>query len=346
MSLTLGIPYTIFLTVGPVKYIRRRLTLYVPYSNIVLWATSVDWFAVKRRRRDQRAPWKAHLMRSFLTRQIAGCTPATIEAYRSQLRPLCRWAHEHAVALDTLGEEHVREFLLFRQQVSQTTLHAATIRLKTFFKWCAQESLCDDLTARIRKPKQQVKIVTALSVEELRLMLLLCNGTTFVPKRNEALIRFLLDTAARVSEALSVTLERLEMEAGRVLLDGKGQKQRFAFFGSRTADALLRYVTLREKLYLRSSVLFFNRDGSPMNRRHALRIVARLGRRANISGKRCSPHTIRHSSALLFLQRGGDALSLQRLLGHTTLQMTRRYVNSRIDDLEAAHRRASPGDAV
>ena len=84
-----------------------------------------------------------------------------------------------------------------------------------------------------------------------------------------------------------------------------------------------------------------------MNRRHAHQTIARLGKRANIREKRCSPHTLRHTAAVLFLRRGGDALSLQRLLGHTTLAMTTHYVASAsLDDVEAAHRRASPGDAV
>lgn len=103
----------------------------------------------------------------LLDRRIAGCTPATIEAYQSQLAPLVRWTDERKVTLRSLCEEHVREFLLLRQQVSQATLHAATVRLKTFFKWCAEQGLCSDLTARIRKPKQETKVINALSVDEI-----------------------------------------------------------------------------------------------------------------------------------------------------------------------------------
>jgi site-specific recombinase XerD len=282
-----------------------------------------------------------------LDRRIAGCTTATVEAYQSQLSPLVRWREERGIPLSRLREEHVREFLLFRQQVSQATLHAATVRLKTFFKWCAEQGLCDDLAVRIRKPKQETKVINALSVEEVRSMLALCKSNGYVGRRDEALIRFLLDTGARVSEALDLTADRLHLDAGRALLNGKGQKQRYVFFGPKTTRALLRYLAARDKKRLRSSVLFVNHDGTAMNRRHACQTITRLARRANIRDKRCSPHTLRHSSALLFLRRGGDALSLQRLLGHTTLAMTNRYLGSiSVDDLENEHRRASPGDVV
>jgi site-specific recombinase XerD len=282
-----------------------------------------------------------------LDRRIAGCTTATIDAYQSQLSPLVRWTEERQIHLMRLREEHVREFLLFRQQVSQATLHAATVRLKTFFKWCAEQGLCDDLAARIRKPRQESKVINALSVEEVRSMLALCKSNGYVGKRDEAFIRFLLDTGARVSEALDLTVDRLHLDAGRALLNGKGQKQRYVFFGPKTTRALLRYLAARDKKRLRSSVVFVNHDGTAMNRRHACQTITRLGRRANIRNKRCSPHTLRHSSALLFLRRGGDSLSLQRLLGHTTLAMTNRYLGSvSLDDLENEHRKVSPGDAV
>jgi site-specific recombinase XerD len=287
-------------------------------------------------------------VRNFiLDRQIAGCTQTTIEAYKFQLNPLVKWAQEQDLTLPSFTEEHLREFLLGRGTAGKATLHSATVRLKTFFKWCESHSICRDLAAELSKPRQQQPVVSALSVDEVRAILSSCRGFRFIQRRDEALVRFLIDTAARVSEALDLTVDRLEVDVGRALLNGKGGKQRYVFFGQKTARSLMRYLATCESKGFRSRSIFVNHDGTPMNRRHAHQTVARLGRRANIRDKRCSPHTLRHTSALFFLRRGGDALSLQRLLGHTTLTMTNRYVASTsIDDLEAAHRRASPGDSV
>jgi site-specific recombinase XerD len=271
----------------------------------------------------------------LLDRKIAGCTVATVEAYQAQFTPFQKWVVDHKLTLEMLREADIRSFLLFRQGVSQATLHAATVRLKTFFKWSAEQDYCADLMAKIRKPKLAMKVINALTVEEIRSMLVFCRSNGYIGKRDEALIRFLLDTGARISEALDLTQDRLDLDAGRALLNGKGQKQRYVFFGPKTTRALLRYFAAREKARLRSSVVFVNHDGTAMNRRHACQTITRLGRKANIREKRVSPHTLRHSSALLFLKRGGDSLSLQRLLGHTTLAMTNRYLGSiSVDDLE------------
>ena len=278
-------------------------------------------------------------------RAISACTAATIACYRSQLTPLLKFAKKHRIT--KMQEDDLREFLLFRSRVSQATLYAATVRIKTFFTWCASQNIYPDIGARIRKPRQASKVINALSIDEVRAMLALCTENGYVGRRDEAFVRFLIDTGARVSEALDLEMERLDLDAGRALLNGKGRKQRIVFFGQRTKKALMRFILWRKKQKIVSSTFFMNHDGSAMNRRHACQTITRLGKRANIRDKRCSPHTLRHTSALLFLRRGGDGLSLQRLLGHTTLAMTNRYLASvSVDDLEAAHRKACPGDAI
>jgi len=77
----------------------------------------------------------------ILDRQIGGCTNASIEAYRSQLNPLTKWATNGGLVLPSLTEEHLRQFLLFRGEVGTATLHSATVRLKTFFKSCAERKI-------------------------------------------------------------------------------------------------------------------------------------------------------------------------------------------------------------
>ena len=103
------------------------------------------------------------------------------------------------------------------------------MRIKTSFRWCAEQDVRPDLAARIRKPKQGAKVINALSIDDIRSMLSLCKSNGYIGRRDEAFMRFLIDTGARVSEALDLTIDRLDLDGGRALLNGKGQKQRYAF---------------------------------------------------------------------------------------------------------------------
>jgi site-specific recombinase XerD len=129
---------------------------------------------------------------------------------------------------------------------------------------------------------------------------------------------------------------------------GKGNKQRRLYFGARTAKALWAYLNEEARdpegaLFLADNGPY---DGEPLTRHGLLQLVRRLGRKAGIETARCSPHTFRHTFAIEFLRAGGNVFTLKELLGHTTLAMVNRYVALAQADLEAQHRRFSPGDRL
>jgi integrase/recombinase XerD len=124
---------------------------------------------------------------------------------------------------------------------------------------------------------------------------------------------------------------------------GKGSKERVVPFGEATRQALLAYVSKRGNIPGQRA-LFVGCYGDPLSRHGAHRLVSECGKRAGVSGPRCSPHTFRHTCAVMFLRNGGDAFSLQKLLGHADLAMTRRYCELAQADVVAKHRACSPGD--
>ena len=84
--------------------------------------------------------------------------------------------------------------------------------------------------------------------------------------------------------------------------------------------------------------------GMPLNKDRIQKMMARRGQKAGIAGVRCSPHTLRHTAAISFLRNGGNAFSLQRLLGHSSLEMTRHYCEVADVDVKNDHLTASPVD--
>lgn len=127
---------------------------------------------------------------------------------------------------------------------------------------------------------------------------------------------------------------------------GKGSKERIVPFGRTTQKALWRYVTFYrpESCLLRQDMLFLTADGRPLTKNRVETILKIYGKRTGIKGVRISPHTFRHTGAVAFLRNGGDLFTLQRIMGHSSLEVLRGYVNLSQSDLRRVHESASPLD--
>lgn len=165
------------------------------------------------------------------------------------------------------------------------------------------------------------------------------------PRRNEALVLFLLDTGLRASELCSLRLRDMDLQGHRCTVLGKGNKRRTVPFGGTATKALWQY--LREDPRDDDDPVFFSeRSREPLKRSGLRQLLERLGKAGRIEVTRCSPHTLRHTFAAEFLRAGGNVFTLQQLLGHTTLSMTNRYVALAQADIEAQHRQFSPADRL
>lgn len=154
-----------------------------------------------------------------------------------------------------------------------------------------------------------------------------------------------MDTGLRLSELVGLSLEDVEIQGGYLKVMGKGGRERLVPMGARAAKALAKYqMQFRPKN--EAQAFFLCRDGRPLTADRVQKVMAAYGRKAGISGIRCSPHTLRHTSAVLYLRSGGDPFTLQKKLGHATLAMTRHYSELADTDVQAAHRKYSPGDRL
>ncbi|MEA3442209.1 MAG: tyrosine-type recombinase/integrase, partial [Chloroflexota bacterium] len=115
--------------------------------------------------------------------------------------------------------------------------------------------------------------------------------------------------------------------------------------GKQVQRLLWRYINrYRPEPIANSDFLFLTREGRPLTKDRVEKIIAHYGKKAGLQGVRCSPHTLRHTAAITFLRNGGDVFSLQRMLGHSSLEMTRRYCEIADIDVKKAHITASPVD--
>ena len=160
--------------------------------------------------------------------------------------------------------------------------------------------------------------------------------------RDRAILLLLLDTGLRVFEAAGIRLGDLRPD-GSVKVMGMGAKEQIVPIGSTARGAIVRYLGQRGP-GAPDAPLFLGRRGA-LDWRGMQQVLKRLKTRAGITG-RCSPHSLRHTFARSYLVNGGDVFSLQQILGHTTLDMVKRYVSLADADVAAKHRVASPADRL
>jgi site-specific recombinase XerD len=161
--------------------------------------------------------------------------------------------------------------------------------------------------------------------------------------RDRAIVVLFFDTGLRLSELAGLRPCDLRPD-GSAKVMGKGARERVVPVGSAARQALLRYLR-QEGGSDPNQPIFRSRRHGPLTARSIQQVFKRLKARAGIPG-RCSPHTLRHTFARAFLVNGGDAFSLQRILGHATLDMVKRYVALADSDLAVRHRTASPADRL
>jgi integrase/recombinase XerD len=158
-------------------------------------------------------------------------------------------------------------------------------------------------------------------------------------KRLHLLVLFLLDTGCRISEALTLRVNEIDFDNLLVRLDGKGRKQRVVPFSFELRKVMFRYVAdYGRKPDL---LLFASRNETRLGRRVMLRDVKLLCKRLGFTPPARTLHAFRHTFAVNYLRRGGSVFHLQKVLGHSSLEMTRRYANMSTEDLQAVHERVS-----
>ena len=198
--------------------------------------------------------------------------------------------------------------------------------LNAFFRWAGQPT--------IRKLKEEEKIPATLSPTDIQK--LLKYKPTPKHRRMYLLMLTLLDAGLRINEALSLQRADVDLDNLLFLIRGKGGKERMVPFSLELRKHLWKHLSDHPH-----SLVFCTRDGKKLMHRNTLRDVKVLCINAGIKPPRRLLHSFRHTFAITYIRNGGSVFHLQRALGHSTLDMSRRYANLTTDDLTAMQQRVS-----
>ena len=225
------------------------------------------------------------------------------------------------------------------------TVQRHLVSVKAFFRWVYEEGfIIRNPTVGVRVGGVIRKVVKGLSPVELaRLLASVGDGSSVLAVRHGAMVYVLVDCGLRISELMNLKLSDVDWSTGVLRIRGKGFKERFVRMGLSTSRVLKGYLVVRNGNG-RSDAdwLWLNDEGNKCERSVVQHWIGVLGNRL---GMRLHAHLLRHTFAISFLRNGGNVFALQAMLGHSTLEMTRRYCQALgFEDVFKVHEVASPVD--
>ena len=280
-----------------------------------------------------------------------GLSRNTLNAYRTDLLQYGDFLIQHDADALTVGPADVSEFLAElatgngRPPCSAATIHRKAACLRSFYRHLRREDLLDhDPAARLHGPKRRPRLPHVLARAEVQRLLRQPSGTDPAALRDRALLELMYACGLRASEAISLEVGDVDLEAGILRARGKGSKERLVPVGRQAVRAVAAYLATGRPALVgqrEEDHLFVNRRGVGLSRQGLYKIVQRHARAAGLAD-RMSPHTLRHTFATHLLAGGCDLRSVQEMLGHADIATTQIYTHLSAERLRDVYHDAHP----
>jgi len=299
-----------------------------------------------------------------LCAQTEGKSPNTVAIVVNSVKHLNDFLSSEGLSTDVtqISIKEIRAFIAHLQQkrcfsnhpyskaqqrgLSGHTINTYMRSIRAFWSWLLEEEVINNnLFSRLKIPRPPRKVITTFSQPQLESLLSVISSSA-EGYRDTVIVLTLLDTGLRVNELINLKMDNVWLEEGLIKVLGKGNKERLIPIGRQIRRLLWRYINQYRLTPAQPNLdnLFLTHDGRPLTKNRVDSLMKHYGEKAGLTGVRCSPHTIRHTFAVSYLRNGGDVFSLQRILGHSSLEMTRRYCELADMDIKKAHAIASPVD--
>jgi integrase/recombinase XerC len=283
-----------------------------------------------------------------------GYSPATVAAYAKDIGQFEVFLAGRGLTLGDPGQvsrDHVRSFLaeLHRRRAAKVSMGRKLSSLRGLFTYLRQKKrVTGDPLAGLKNPKAEKRQPRALNVDEAVALVSPPPGAPAADGsceacRDLALAELLYGSGLRVSEAVTLDCDDIDLSQGIVRVYGKGGKERLSPLSDASRDRLREYARRRGEFSPdpTEAAFFLGARGGRLNRRQAARIVDALAKAAGLA-KHAHPHMLRHSFATHLLESGADLRSVQELLGHARLTTTQRYTHLDLSRIMRIYDKAHP----
>ncbi|MDO8662043.1 MAG: site-specific tyrosine recombinase XerD [Candidatus Omnitrophota bacterium] len=277
-----------------------------------------------------------------------GLANNTIISYREDLNMYLDFIEKSNVSiLSKISKNNITNFM-FDQKGKGIAVNSIARRLaaiRMFHRFLTRERILkDDPSTLIDSPKLWKKIPDTLTLNEVELLIAQPNARSAQGARDRAILETLYATGMRVSEAVNLEKDNVNLDIGFLRCIGKGNKERVIPLGKKAIASINRYLETARGKFLKnkeSEFLFISRSGKKISRQSFWKIIKKYAKEARIK-KPIKPHTLRHSFATHLLERGADLRSVQEMLGHSNISTTQIYTHIDKDRLKNIHRQFHP----
>jgi integrase/recombinase XerD len=302
----------------------------------------------------------ARVMSDFLDylRVEKGLAPLSITAYTTDIGQFAGFLEKPKRTLLTARRTDVREFLqqLFSHQVDGRSVGRKLSALRHLYRYLLLDKKIEaDPTLNIPSPKQWKVLPKSLARDEVETTLaaraaaagqIQSKEAAALALRDRAMLEVFYAGALRVSEIINAKLEDLKLDAGYMLVRGKGDKERVVPLGKSAQSALRQYLVqsrsvlaLKKSVLINSPFLFVARGTHKLTRQRVWQMVRAA---SSASGRNASPHMLRHSCATHMVENGADLRTVQTILGHSDISTTQVYTHLALDRLRTVYQKHHP----
>lgn len=271
----------------------------------------------------------------------------TVQFYEENLLRMQKTFESQNIELDvtTLTNRDIKHQYvghMLAKGLASNTVNGRIKSGKAFFKYLFEEGhISNNLADELKLVKAEKKMIQTFTKEQVLALLNQPNRHTFTGFRDYTMMMVMLETGMRIGELLNLKVGDLFLKEMEIrIIKGKGGKARRVPIQKTCVKILTQY--LDERGDADTDWLFVNVEGTALHMRTIQENIQEYGKFAGISGVRVSPHTFRHTMAKFYILNGGDVFTLQQILGHSTLDMVRYYVELFSKDIRDQHQKYSP----
>ena len=273
----------------------------------------------------------------------------TVKSYREDLTQAIEFLQGRSIGRpDAVTSRHLRAFTvwLHERQYAKTTVARRLAAVRSWFRFlCRQGVVSANPADGLRGPRQDKKLPSFLTEDDLGQLLAAPGQTTPLALRDRAILETLYSAGLRVSELTGLDMDDIDLREGVATVRGKGKKERLVFFGGSAMKALNAWLDARKRWMQERGrspkAVFLNKNGSRLPARSVGRLLQKYLAVAGLAGD-ATPHSLRHSFATHLLDRGADIRSVQELLGHRSLTTTQVYTHVTTSRLKDSYAKAHP----